>query len=164
MQFIFIFVLFFKALARRTRKSMQVDASLQNQNLRTDLRWVAKRICNYSARKFRQVAKNREFHAYAVDLRSTCVDLRWVAKRWINGVSLHTSLSSTKVNASRRKSIQVGGQTKHKLYERKLKTCVGLRVRLVSWFNSGEHSRFRGEMLMSLPLNTSTKVINNKDN
>ena len=58
----------------------QVDASLQNQNLRTDLRWVAKRI-RKSARKFTQVAKGRKFHAYTVDLRSTCVDLRWVAKR-----------------------------------------------------------------------------------
>ena len=28
-----------------------------------------------------QVAERRKFHAYTVDLRSTCVDLRWVAKR-----------------------------------------------------------------------------------
>ena len=35
---------------------MQVDASLQNQNLRSDLRWVAKRI-RKSALKFTQVAK-----------------------------------------------------------------------------------------------------------
>ena len=33
-----------KALAKRTRKSTQVNASLQNQNLRTDLLRVAKRI------------------------------------------------------------------------------------------------------------------------
>ena len=33
-----------KALAKRTQKSTQVNASLQNQNLRTDLRRVAKRI------------------------------------------------------------------------------------------------------------------------
>ena len=59
---------------------LQVHASLQNQNLRTDLRWVAKRI-RKSARKFTQVAKSRKFHAYTVDLRSTCVDLRWAAKR-----------------------------------------------------------------------------------
>ena len=39
-----------KALAKRTRKSTQVNASLQNQNLRTDLRRVAKRI-RKSARK-----------------------------------------------------------------------------------------------------------------
>ena len=38
------------ALAKRTRKSTQVKASLQNQNLRTDLRRVAKRI-RKSARK-----------------------------------------------------------------------------------------------------------------
>ena len=44
-----------EALAKRTRKSMHVDASLQNQNLRTDLRWVAKRI-RKSAHKFTQVA------------------------------------------------------------------------------------------------------------
>ena len=34
----------FSALAKRTHKSMRVNASLQNQNLYTDLRWVAKRI------------------------------------------------------------------------------------------------------------------------
>ena len=34
-----------KALAKQTRKLMQVNASLQNQNLCTDLRWVAKQIC-----------------------------------------------------------------------------------------------------------------------
>ena len=34
-----------KVLAKRTGKSTQVNASLQNQNLRTDLRRVAKRIC-----------------------------------------------------------------------------------------------------------------------
>ena len=53
----------------------QVDASLQNQNLRTDLRRVAKRI-----RKFTQVhpvGKSGKFHAYADDLRST--QLCWVA-------------------------------------------------------------------------------------
>ena len=33
-----------EVLGKRTIKSMQVNASLQNQNLRTDLRWVAKRI------------------------------------------------------------------------------------------------------------------------
>ena len=46
---------YIKAPAKRTRKSMQVNANLQNQNLRTDLRWVAKRI-HKSARKFTQVA------------------------------------------------------------------------------------------------------------
>ena len=49
------------------QKDSQVDASLQNQNLRTDLRWVAKRI-RKSARKFTKVAKSRRFHAYTVDL------------------------------------------------------------------------------------------------
>ena len=45
-----------KLLAKRTRKSMQVNASLQNQDLHTDLRRVAKRI-RKSARKFTQVGK-----------------------------------------------------------------------------------------------------------
>ena len=44
---------------------------------------------------------------------------------WPNGKNL-ASLSSTKVNAGPRKSMQVGGQTK-----RKSKTCVDLGVRLV---------------------------------
>ena len=46
----------------------------------TQLRWEAKRI-RKSARKSTQVAKSRKFHAYTVDLRSSCVDLRWVAKQ-----------------------------------------------------------------------------------
>ena len=45
---------------------MQVNPSLQNQKLRTDLRWAAKRI-RKSALKFTQVAKGRKFHAYTVD-------------------------------------------------------------------------------------------------
>ena len=110
----------------------QVNSSQRksaNQNLHTDLRWVAKRI-RKSARKFTQVAKSRKFHAYTVDLRSTCVDLRWVAKRRKTCVDLRTAnLSSTKVSASHRKStyMKVGGQTK-----RKPKTCVDLRVRLTT--------------------------------
>ena len=39
-----------KVLAKRTGKSTQVNARVQNQNLRTDLRRVAKRI-HKSARK-----------------------------------------------------------------------------------------------------------------
>ena len=69
-----------KALDKRTRKWTQVDASCQNHNFRTDLRCVAKRI-RKSTWKFTRVTKRRKFHAYTVDLRSTCVDLRWVAKR-----------------------------------------------------------------------------------
>ena len=41
------------------------SATLANQNLRTDLRWVAKRI-RKSAHKFTEVAN---FDAYTVDLR-----------------------------------------------------------------------------------------------
>ena len=63
-----------KALAKRTRKSMQVDGSLQNQYLRMELRWVAKRI-RKSARKL------QIFYAHTDDLQSTCIDLHWVAKR-----------------------------------------------------------------------------------
>ena len=61
-----------EARVKRTRKSMQ------NRNLRTELRWMAKRI-RTSARKLTQVAKSCTFHAH--DLQTTCVDLRWVAKR-----------------------------------------------------------------------------------
>ena len=85
-----------KALAKRTRKSMQVDGSLQNQYLRMELRWVAKRI-RKSARKL------QIFYAHTDDLQSTCIDLRWVAKRWKTCVDLRANLSSTKVDASQRK-------------------------------------------------------------
>ena len=61
--------------------------------------------------------------------KSTCVG-------WPNGEKLRTNLSSIKVNASHRKSAQVGGQTKRKLVERKSKTCVDLR-RLASPFGQG---------------------------
>ena len=93
---------------------MQVNASLQNQNLRTDLRWVAKRI-RKSARKFTQVAKSRKFHVYTVDLRSICIDLHWVAKQWKTCVDLRTNLSSTKADAS--------GWPNETQVERKSKTC-----------------------------------------
>ena len=49
----------------------QVDASLQNHNLRTDLRWVAKRI--------RKSAGN--FTHIQLTCDRLCVDLRWAAKR-----------------------------------------------------------------------------------
>ena len=45
-----------EALAKQTCKLTQVNASLQNQNLWTDLRWVAKRICK-SARKSQKAVK-----------------------------------------------------------------------------------------------------------
>ena len=56
----------------------QVNVSLQDQNLRTDLRWVGSRVT--SSRKSQD-------------------DLRWVAKRGKTLVDLRTNLSSTKVNA-----------------------------------------------------------------
>ena len=89
-----------------TSSNKQVDASLQNQNLRTDLRRVAKRI-----RKFTQVhpvGKSGKFHAYADDLRST--QLCWVAKGWKTWVRIWAPPKSTQVIASPR-----GNQTKCKL-------------------------------------------------
>ena len=80
-------------------KGLPSQRKFANRNLRTDLRWVAKRIRKW-VRKFTQVTKTRNFQAYTVDLRSTCVDLRWVAKRWKTCVDLRTNLSLTKVNAS----------------------------------------------------------------
>ena len=91
-----------KALAKRTRKSIQVDASLQNQNLCVDLQWAAKRI-RKSARKFTQVWESRKFHACTVDVRSACVDLHWVAKRWKLGptcVRIWTRPKPTQVDSS----------------------------------------------------------------
>ena len=76
---------FTKALAKQTRKSTHVNASLQNQNLHTDLRRVAKRI-RKSARKSQKAISFTHIIDECVFittdyLRSTCVDLRWVAKR-----------------------------------------------------------------------------------
>ena len=105
---------------RLVQTDSEVDASRQNQNLRTYLRRVAKRICK-SACKFTQVAKSRNFRAYyyTVDLRSTCVDLRGQTKP--SCVDLRTNWSSAQ---SQRKSRQVGGQTNRKLNaRRKLVRC-----------------------------------------
>ena len=54
----------------QTLTSIQVNANLKNQDLSTDLRWVAKRN-RKSARKFTQVANGRTFHAY----KMTCDQL-----------------------------------------------------------------------------------------
>ena len=51
-------------------------------------------------------------------LALTCIGWPNVKKTCIN---LATNLSTTKVSASHRKSMQVGGQIKHKS-----KTCIGL--------------------------------------
>ena len=56
-----------KALAKWTRKSMQVDAKPV----------LARRLA--SSHKSQKVVNFT--HTDTVDLRSTCVDLRWVAKR-----------------------------------------------------------------------------------
>ena len=70
----------------------------QKQNLRTDLRLVAKRI-RKSHCKFPQVAKSRKLHPHTVYLRSTCAGLRWVAKRWKTCVRIWARTKSTQVNA-----------------------------------------------------------------
>ena len=54
------------------QKGSQVNANLQNYNLHTDLRRVAKRI-----QKSTQVYVSRKKN----DLRLSCVGLRWVVKR-----------------------------------------------------------------------------------
>ena len=60
------------AMGKRIHESMQVNASLLNQNLRTDLRWAAKRI-RKSARKVRQVVNFARFQLICHQLGSTCV-------------------------------------------------------------------------------------------
>ena len=68
-------------------------------------------------------------------MQLTCDQVVSTYVGWPNGKkpasTLHMNLSTTKVNASRRKSTQVGGQTK-----RKSKTSVALR-RLASPFGQG---------------------------
>ena len=61
-----------------------------------------------------QVHESRKFHAYANDLRSTCVDLRWVAKA---GENVRLLAYEFELDQSQRTSRQVGGQTKRKLNE-----------------------------------------------
>ena len=91
----------------------QVNVSLQDQNLRTDLRWVGSRVT--SSRKSQD------------DLRSACVDLRWVAKRWKTYVNLRrTNLSSTKVNA-----IGWPNETQVENCLRRLASPFGQRFRVV---------------------------------
>ena len=94
----------------------QVNASLQNQNLRR----VAKRI-RKPTRKYTQVAKGRKFP----HIQLTCDQLVSTCVGWPNGENLRLLASkfeldqsqrkSTQVVASRCKSTQVGGQTKRKL-------------------------------------------------
>ena len=80
----------------------QVNASLQNQNLRTDLRWVGKRI-RKSARKFTQDEKGRKFphiHLTCDQLVSTCVG-------WPNGENLRRLAYEFDLDQCQRKSSQV---------------------------------------------------------
>ena len=89
----------------------QVDSSQRqvrkNQNLHTDLRWVAKQIPK-SARKLQKAVHFTHIVGQCIFitidyLRLTCVDLCWVAK-WLKiCICLRPNLSSTKVNTSRRK-------------------------------------------------------------
>ena len=116
---------------RPNRTDSQVNVSLQNQNLHTDLTGVSHRKL---ARKFSQVAKSREFYAHTDDLRSTCVGLRWLAQLWKTFVDLIANLSSIQ---SQCKSTQVI-TSRHEWWlnktqvERKLKTYVDLRIALDS--------------------------------
>ena len=82
---------------------MQVDTSFQNQILRTDLRWVAKRI-RKSARKFTQVAKSHEFHAYTVDLHQLAINLRRLALGGQNVKILRRLAYEFEFDQSQRKS------------------------------------------------------------
>ena len=66
-----------------------------------------------------QVAKNRKFHAYHwlmrfYNNRLLAIKLCRLALGGQTVKNFRPNLSSNKVNASRRKSTQVGGQTKHK--------------------------------------------------
>ena len=72
-----------KPLAKRIRKSMQVNTNFKNQNLRTDLRWVAKRI-RTSARKSR---KSKEV-VNLTQLQLTCDQLVSTCVGWPNGEKL----------------------------------------------------------------------------
>ena len=98
------------------------STGVQNQNLRTNLRWVTKRI-RKSARKFTQVAKSLNFRRIQMicdQLVSTCVG-------WPNGEK--SAWTCVQIWAPP-KLTQVSGQTKRKLNaSRKLAlTCVDLRV------------------------------------
>ena len=67
-----------KALAKWTRKSMQVDASLQNQNLRTDLRWAAKQFGS-------QVQASCKKAVNFTHIQLTCDQLVSICIGWPNG-------------------------------------------------------------------------------
>ena len=96
-----------KALAKRLHASL--DAILHNQNLRANLRWVAKRI-RKSARKITcdQLVSTCAGCPNGKKLASTYVQI------WAQPKSTQVDASrrkSMQVAASRRKSTQVGGQT-----------------------------------------------------
>ena len=91
---------------RRTRKLIQVDASLQNQNLRTDLRWAAKRNQSRlaSSRKSQEVVNITRIQL-TYQLVSTCLRIwarpkstqvkrKWMAKRIANLVVAFRRLAS----------------------------------------------------------------------
>ena len=77
---------------------LQVNATLQNQNLHTELRWVAKQI-----HKLQKVL-------YFKHIQFTCDQLVLTGQTVKNLHRLVHNLSSTHHSSS-----QVGGQTKHKL-------------------------------------------------
>ena len=67
----------------RCQTDSQVDASRRKFAKPKLAYGLAKggRTDSQVAHNFMQVARGRKFHAYTVDLPSTCVDLRWVTKR-----------------------------------------------------------------------------------
>ena len=85
---------------------------------------MAKRIRKLTG-KFTQVEKRRKFHSYLDNLRSLCVI----------GQTVETCVDAYEfeLDQSQRKSSRVhtSGWPNETQVERKLKTCVDLRVRLV---------------------------------
>ena len=79
---------------------MQVNASLQNQNLRTNLRWVAKCI-----HKTQKAINFTHIQLTCNQLLSTCVG-------WPDGEKLASTCVRSRAWP---KSTQVGGQTKRRL-------------------------------------------------
>ena len=103
------------------------DASqgkLANQNLRMDLRWVAKRI-----RKFTQVAKSRKFHAYTVDFAINLCRLAMGGQT----VKIFRRLAyEFELDASQRKWVAKRNASRTQVEHLRwlASTCVDLRVRL----------------------------------
>ena len=120
--------------------------SLQKQNLRADLRRVAKRI-RKSARKSQKAVHFT--HIIGINLCRLALGGQTVKKTC---VYLRPNLSSTKVNAS--------GWPNETQVERKSKTCVDLRVRLArALLTFHERQALRSSLenfICSFPLNRTS--------